>query len=152
MKYTLGRASLDDPYHVDIIREKLMRTLPVVLPDVIDELTVAVPDYIPTHGAGAFPALNSIFMLSPLTRLRDAEWTTVSAMPTMQKIVARASNRVFVGTPLCAYPLLLRDPGVRRLMRGAGRKQDYLDLAIRFTMDVVKDRTILIFFPHILRP
>ena len=75
-------------------------------------------------------------------------------MPTMQKIVARASNRVFVGTPLCAYPLPLGDPGVRRLMhvRGAGRKQDYLDLAIRFTMDVVKDRTILIFFPHILRP
>ena len=98
------------------------------------------------------PALTLILILSPLIRLRDAEWTTVAAMPTMQKIVARASNRVFVGTPLCAYPLLLRDPDVRRLMRGAGRKQDYLDLAIRFTMDVVKDRTILIFFPHILRP
>ena len=54
MKYTLGRASLDDPYHVDIIREKLMRTLPVVLPDVLDELTLAVPDYIPTVGDGEF--------------------------------------------------------------------------------------------------
>ena len=34
----------------------------------------------------------------------------------------------------------------------AGRNQKYLDLAIQFTMDVVKDRTILIFFPHFLRP
>ena len=75
----------------------------------------------------------------------------------MQKIVARASNRVFVGVPLCAY---LSFAGIERVLRTPrapltvclGRKQDYLDLAIRFTMDVVKDRTILIFFPHFLRP
>ena len=53
MKYTLGRASRDDPYHVDIIREKLMRSLTAVLPDVIDELSVAVPEYIPAKGDGA---------------------------------------------------------------------------------------------------
>ena len=41
-----------DPYHVDIIKEKLMRTLVAVLPDVIDELRSAVPDYIPTQGEG----------------------------------------------------------------------------------------------------
>lgn len=29
-----------------------MRTLPVVLPDVIDELRVAVSDYVPTAGNG----------------------------------------------------------------------------------------------------
>ena len=37
---------------VDIIKEKLMRTLVAVLPDVIDELSSAVPDYIPTRGEG----------------------------------------------------------------------------------------------------
>ena len=99
MKYTLGRASLDDPYHVDIIREKLMRTLPVVLPDVIDELAVAVSDYIPTNGNGAF--LIGAYTLRRHKLNVCAEWMTVDAMPTMQKIVARASNRVFVGTPLC---------------------------------------------------
>ena len=36
----------NDPFHAHIIREKFMRTLPDVLPDVIDELTFAVPDYI----------------------------------------------------------------------------------------------------------
>ncbi|KAH9921475.1 cytochrome P450 [Epithele typhae] len=97
--HTLGRQSLDDSFHIDIIRDKLMRTLPVVLPDVIDELSYAVPDYIPTAGE---------------------EWTTVHAMTTMQKIVARISNRVFVGIPLC-------------------RDKSYLKLAIDFTTDVVKD-------------
>ena len=51
-RFTLGRDPLDDPYHVDIIKEKLMRTLVAVLPDVIDELSSAVPDYIPTRGEG----------------------------------------------------------------------------------------------------
>ena len=51
-RFTLGREPLDDPYHVDIIREKLMRTLVAVLPDVIDEVTLAVPDHIPTTGDG----------------------------------------------------------------------------------------------------
>ena len=51
-RYTLGPETTHDPYHVDIIKEKLMRTLPAVLPDVIDELTYAVPDYIPATGDG----------------------------------------------------------------------------------------------------
>ena len=32
----------NDPFHTDIIKEKLTRNLPNVLPDVIDELTFAV--------------------------------------------------------------------------------------------------------------
>ena len=51
-RYTIGGAWLDDPYHVDIIREKLTRTLPAILPDVLDELALAVPAYIPTHDDG----------------------------------------------------------------------------------------------------
>lgn len=51
-RFTLGREPLDDPYHVDIIKEKLMRSLVAVLPDVIDELALAVPDHIPTQGVG----------------------------------------------------------------------------------------------------
>ncbi|KAI1793082.1 cytochrome P450 [Ganoderma leucocontextum] len=80
MRYTVGDELFVDPYHVDIIREKLTRTLPTILPDVVDELEHAVPRYIPTEGE---------------------EWTTVNVMTTMQNIVARASSRVFVGIPLC---------------------------------------------------
>lgn len=48
----MGRSSIDDPYHVDIVKDKLMRSLTAVLPDVIDELCVAVPDHIPAKGDG----------------------------------------------------------------------------------------------------
>ena len=97
-EHTIGRQWVDDPYPVDIIREKLMRTLPVVLPDVLDELTLAVPDHIPTVADGALTPVEA-FYLVVLTLI--SEWTIVHVFPTMQRIVARASNRVFVGAPAC---------------------------------------------------
>nr|BEI74071.1 cytochrome P450 monooxygenase [Trametes versicolor] len=111
-KYTLGEAIHNDPYHVDIIREKLTRGLPAVLPDVIEELTLAVRQYIPTEGD---------------------EWVSVNCSKAARDIVARASNRVFVGLPAC-------------------RNQGYLDLAIDFTLSVVKDRAIINMFPELLKP
>ncbi|KAI0741267.1 cytochrome P450 [Daedaleopsis nitida] len=111
-KYTLGRETSEDPYHVDIIREKLTRTLPAVLPDVIDELKVAVQEHIPTA---------------------DDSWTTLPVMKTMQEIVARASNRAFVGFPIC-------------------RNQSFLDLAIAFAITVMKDRYVINAFPNLLKP
>ena len=52
MKYTVGHEALDDPYHIDIIKEKLTRMLPTVLPDLTEELAVSVQDYIPTKCYG----------------------------------------------------------------------------------------------------
>ena len=52
MDYTLGRTVFIDAYHIDVIKEKLMRTLPAVVPDVVDELFVAIPDCIPATGDG----------------------------------------------------------------------------------------------------
>ncbi|RPD64699.1 cytochrome P450 [Lentinus tigrinus ALCF2SS1-7] len=110
-RFMLGREPLDDPFHVDIIKEKLMRSLTAVLPDVIDELRAAVPDYI---------------------HAKDDEWITVNAIQSTLKIVSRASNRVFVGLPVC-------------------RNQEYLDLAIRFTIDVIKDKVFISFIPESLK-
>ncbi|KAI0713154.1 cytochrome P450 [Cerioporus squamosus] len=110
-RFTLGHELFDDPFHVDIIKDKLMRSLTAVLPDVIDELRVAVPDYI---------------------HAKDNEWTTVNAMQTTLKIVSRASNRVFVGLPVC-------------------RKQEYLDLAVRFTIDTLKDIALISCIPQSLK-
>ena len=36
--------------------------------------------------------------------LMRVEWMTVPAEKTLEHIVARLSNRVFVGYPLCTYP------------------------------------------------
>ena len=52
LKHTTGRQAIDDPYHVQIIREKLMRAFSTVLPDVIDELGSAIPAYIPSKSNG----------------------------------------------------------------------------------------------------
>ncbi|PIL31339.1 cytochrome P450 [Ganoderma sinense ZZ0214-1] len=80
MRYTVGPELMEDPYHVDIIKEKLTRTLPLIMPDVVDELEHAVAHYIKSG---------------------EEEWAPVSVMTAMQQIVARASSRVFVGVPLC---------------------------------------------------
>ncbi|KAI0774403.1 cytochrome P450 [Fomes fomentarius] len=111
LKYTIGTETTEDPYHIDIIKEKLTRTLPAVLPEVIDELKVAVHQYIPAN---------------------DDEWVTVNAVKTMQQIIARASNRAFVGLPVC-------------------RNQEFLDLAIAFTITVIKDRVIINLVPKPLK-
>ncbi|KAM5543922.1 hypothetical protein V8D89_002539 [Ganoderma adspersum] len=111
MKYTVGHEAMSDPYHVGIIKEKLTRMLPTVLPDLTDELAVSVREYIPTTGD---------------------EWTAVNVMTTMQKIVARASNRVFVGLPLC-------------------RNEEFLALPLRFTLDVMKDTVVMSITPPFLK-
>ncbi|RDX53553.1 cytochrome P450 [Lentinus brumalis] len=114
-RFTLGRDTIDDPYHVDLIRDKLMRSLAAVLPDVIDELSLAVPEYIcPQEGD-------------------KSEWDKVNILDVTQKIIARASNRVFVGLPAC-------------------RNEEYLTLAIQFTLDVVKDMFLLGLAPVVMRP
>ncbi|KAI9060502.1 cytochrome P450 [Trametes sanguinea] len=112
-RYTLGDDVHENTYHVDIIREKLTRSIPTILPDVIDELSVAVEECIPVKG--------------------DGSWLQVNVIQAARDIVARASNRVFVGLPAC-------------------RNQKYLDLAVSFTMDVVKDRSIINLFPSALKP
>ena len=43
---------MDDGWHIDIIKDKLMRSLGTVLPDLIDELLLAVSVGIPCEGDG----------------------------------------------------------------------------------------------------
>ena len=52
MRYTVGPELVEDPFHVDIIKEKLTRTLPLIMPDVVDELEYAVPHYINAESKG----------------------------------------------------------------------------------------------------
>ncbi|KAM5541320.1 hypothetical protein V8D89_004874 [Ganoderma adspersum] len=111
-KYIFEPSVLADEYHVDVVKEKLTRTLPTVLPDVIDEVTIAVQDHILT---------------------REGEWTSVEVLPVMQKIIARVSNRAFVGLPLC-------------------RNEEYLTLAVDFAIDFMKTIVVLRLFPRFLKP
>ncbi|KAN0130729.1 Cytochrome P450 [Lactarius tabidus] len=61
------------------------------------------------------------------------DWVKVPIVDTIQRTVCATSNRVFVGAPLC-------------------RNQDYLNLNLNFTFNVIKHATILKMFPKLLRP
>jgi hypothetical protein len=63
----------------------------------------------------------------------NADWVKVPIVDTMERVVCATSNRVFVGAPLC-------------------RNQDYLNLNLNFTLNVIKNATLLKMFPKFLRP
>jgi len=109
--YTLGVNIRENTYHVPIVRLQLTQALPVLVPEVYDEVVMAFNEFIPI----------------------TEEWQSVRVMDTMMKVVCRASNRIFVGLPLC-------------------RNSDFVDLNVQFTIDVVKTAFILQMVPTFLKP
>ncbi|KAI0292771.1 cytochrome P450 [Russula brevipes] len=110
--YTLDFLNKDDFYHSDVIRSKLIRNMPTIFKDVYDELGPALDDAVPTVGD---------------------EWVKLPIVPTMQRVICRVTNRVFVGKPLC-------------------RNRDYQTLNLNFAINVVKFATIIRMFPKYLKP
>ncbi|KAF8844182.1 cytochrome P450 [Paxillus ammoniavirescens] len=111
-EYTLGHDIHYNPFHIPIIRSQLTRNLGILYPDIRDEVVVAFEETLD---------------------LQDNEWKSVPALRTVQKVVCRTSNRIFVGLPLCHNP-------------------DWIDLNIQFTLDVVKGGVLIGFFPKLLAP
>jgi hypothetical protein len=64
------------------------------------------------------------------------------------KVVCRASNRIFVGLPLCTWLLSLK----YYVLIFEGRNSDFVDLNVQYTVDVVKTATILRMLPNFLKP
>jgi len=83
--YTLLDSTLArNPIHELVVRRDLTRYLGALIPDIEDELKVGVDE---------------------LWGKDTEKWTDVVVFSTMMKIVARTSNRLFVGLPLCMYLL-----------------------------------------------
>ncbi|KIK81319.1 hypothetical protein PAXRUDRAFT_15297 [Paxillus rubicundulus Ve08.2h10] len=112
VEYTLGRGIYHNPYHDAIIRSKLTRNLGILYPSIRDEIVTAFEEILDLQGN---------------------EWKSVPAFQTVQKVVCRTSNRVFVGLPLC-------------------RNSDWIALNIQFTLDVAKGGLIIGLFPKPLAP
>ncbi|PIL34366.1 cytochrome P450 [Ganoderma sinense ZZ0214-1] len=112
-RYTVSQKMHDDPYHVTIVKEKLQnRMLPAIMPDLVDEVGPTVQKYFPTKGD---------------------EWVSVDVLSSSLKIVARTSNRVFVGLPV-------------------SHNEEYNDLSVQFAVEIVKAGTVLFLFPDFLKP
>ncbi|KAK7460911.1 hypothetical protein VKT23_008839 [Stygiomarasmius scandens] len=109
--YTMGKELRSHPYHVDVVRNSLTRNIAAKFADVKDEIECSFGDEIP---------------------VKD-EWQTVHVLPTVMKIVARTTNRLFVGLPLCREP-------------------EWRDMNINFTIKVFMSAQFINLFPAFLRP
>ncbi|KAF9236823.1 cytochrome P450 [Melanogaster broomeanus] len=103
---------LHNPYHIPLIRSQLSRNLGVLYPKIKDEIVTAFEE---------------------ILELKGNEWKSVPALDTIQNVICRATNRIFVGLPLCRNP-------------------DWVALNIQFTLDVVKGGIIIGLFPKIIAP
>jgi len=61
------------------------------------------------------------------------EWTTVKALDSLMRVICRASNMSFVGLPLC-------------------RNKEYMDVMLKYTIDVIVGAHFIGMFPTFLRP
>ncbi|CAK5284541.1 unnamed protein product [Mycena citricolor] len=110
--WTMGKSLTRNPYHVNTIRAGLTRNIARSFPQVREEMVHAFD-----------------FALG----LEGEEWKLVAAMPMVMQIVARTSNRVFVGLPLCRNP-------------------EYLQLNIDYTIDIVTRGGLIRLLPDFLKP
>ncbi|KAJ7777005.1 cytochrome P450 [Mycena metata] len=111
-RLVIGAAIADNPYHSHTIRTNLTRNLHACFPDVRDEIICAFNDVLP---------------------VKDSEWTTLPVLPIIMAVVARVSNRIFVGLPLC-------------------RNETYLQNNVQFAIDVISSGQKIALFPKLLQP
>jgi cytochrome P450 len=111
-EYTLNLLNMKDDYHSDVIRSKLTRNIAATFSEVREELIMAMDDLIPTH---------------------EDEWVKVPILETLQRVICRATNRIFVGAPLC-------------------RDYDYQTLNLTYAVNVIKFGLIIGMFPKPLKP
>ncbi|KAH9837371.1 cytochrome P450 [Rhodofomes roseus] len=111
-RYTIAKEIHENPMHIAVIRGPFTRNLGVLMPDVADEVASALQEAIPDEGD---------------------EWVGVVAFPAMTRVVCRASNRVFIGLPMC-------------------RNSEYLEIVLNYAKDVAKGRFIMTITPIMLKP
>ena len=91
-----------NPYHITVMRSQLTRNIDVLYPELRDEVVTAFDDILDLKDDGdMFPVIK--YNMSLISD--NLEWRSVPVMTTVQQIVCRASNRSFVGLPLCMYSL-----------------------------------------------
>ncbi|KAE8444351.1 hypothetical protein EG329_000661 [Mollisiaceae sp. DMI_Dod_QoI] len=101
-----------NPIHEILIRRDLTRSLGSLIPDIEEELNVSVDE---SWG-------------------KDTDnWVEVGAFNTMMKVIARTSNRIFVGLPLC-------------------RNDEYLNNAGQFSTDIAISGALIRLIPSFLKP
>lgn len=109
--YTLGRAIITNPYHIPLVR-RITRNIDIFLPDVHKELAHVVD-----HG------LHS----------KTEEWVEIQGFQLLLEAICHASNRIFVGYPLC-------------------HNQRFVTICVGYSKEVIKVAAVLNMFPDWIKP
>jgi hypothetical protein len=90
---------IDDNLQIIPIRDKLSKMLGKFVPEVHDELAATLEDEFHVEGDG------DLFISSVRSGLLIviSDWKSFVALPTIINTIARVSNRVLVGLPLCEW-------------------------------------------------
>lgn len=99
--YTLGPETTRNPYHVNLIRNQLTRSLRDYFPELREEIVASFDDFIPAKD-GLLSVLHHIH--GELTV--RVEWVSYPAREALMQIVCRTINRIFVGFPKCDHRVL----------------------------------------------
>ncbi len=86
-----------DEYFTRLVRSKLTRNIAVTFKDVREELVMAMDDLVPIHEDSTWQS----FKQRGYSSHSPAEWIKVPIRETMEHVICRTSNRIFVGAPLC---------------------------------------------------
>ncbi|TRM59925.1 cytochrome P450 [Schizophyllum amplum] len=113
LKYTMGFSMEHHNSQLKVVQQDVTRNIGLCFPDVYDEVQASFDDVI-TFEPGQ-------------------EWCTVGGFQSTMTMVARVSNRYFVGLPLC-------------------RNDEFLRSNMRFAMDVISVSSKLKKYPGFLRP
>ncbi|KAI0059966.1 cytochrome P450 [Artomyces pyxidatus] len=111
-EYTMGPSITQNPYHIPLILSQLTRRLSGILDDIHSEVVAAFHGVVPE---------------------KSSEWIKLSPQLTVEKIICRVSNRVFVGAPTYL------DDGYQRLN-------------IEFAVNVLQRARKISRFPGVLHP
>ncbi|KAJ7589645.1 cytochrome P450 [Mycena floridula] len=110
-RYTLGKELTTNHFHIDVVRGTLTKQFGGRFLETRDEILAGFEDEIPVTN----------------------DWVEVGLRDSVRRIIARSSNRLFVGLPLC------RDP-------------NYRDLNITLSLEISQDSEILRLCPLFLQP
>ncbi|KAJ6570329.1 cytochrome P450 [Mycena sp. CBHHK59/15] len=110
--FTMGSDMRLNTYHLTTIRSSLTKNLAPRFPDVHDEIVCAFED---------------------LLALEGKERRLIPVLGTMIDVVARATNRLFIGLPYC-------------------RNKEFLKFSVQNTVDIMVGAQIIGMLPTFLRP
>jgi len=95
--FTIHHDRIASGAHVRLIQNNLTRSLDTQIPEMYDETVTVLDEVLPLKGNGEFALAHSGHQLIEIR----VDWTSFAPFSVSDYIVARVSNRVFVGESLC---------------------------------------------------